>query len=193
LSAHARQWHTDVLTARNALDQAEVNLRLQRLTPLPDLQTGVVVQHDNQDGLNQFNLQLGVALPTFDRNQGNIRQAAATVGRARENIRAVGNDAASKLAEAFGRYESARVAVCDDAEKVIPHLAQSYLGLMRRRRNEPDKASFLDQLGAQQSLVQALQSYLQALAAQWQAVADIAAAAQLDDLYQCENPTPAVP
>ena len=39
----------------------------------------------------------------------------------------------------------------------------------------------------QQTLVTSLVTYLGALAAQWQAVADLAALAQLDDLY------PAVP
>src|SRR5262245_18815176 len=84
--------HTDFLTARNALEQAQLNLQLQRRLPYPDLLTNTVIQHDNSTGNNQFNLQLGVQIPVFDRNQGNIRQASAQIVRAGENVQATRNE-----------------------------------------------------------------------------------------------------
>jgi cobalt-zinc-cadmium efflux system outer membrane protein len=77
--ARAAEAHTDVLTARNRVSRAHADLRLQRLNRAPDLETNVVVQHDNVTGLGQFNVQLGVPLPVWDRNQGNIRAAEARV------------------------------------------------------------------------------------------------------------------
>ena len=69
--------HTDLLTARNTILQTETNLTLQLRTRVPDLQTHYVIQRDNADGNTQFGIQLGVGLPLFDRNQGNIQQARA--------------------------------------------------------------------------------------------------------------------
>ena len=84
--------HTDLLAASNALRQAHVNLQLQRRLPYPDLQTNTVIQHDNAIGLNQFNLQLSIQLPLFDRNQGNVRAAAFQISSAGEALRQKQND-----------------------------------------------------------------------------------------------------
>ena len=100
--------HTDVLTARNRLDQAEANLLLQQILPVPDLQTNTAVQHDNSTGNNQFNVQLGFALPVFDRNQGNIVRAKGQIASAGEALRATQTDLTGRLAEALGRYEGNR-------------------------------------------------------------------------------------
>src|SRR5437660_6844664 len=56
---------------------------------------------------------------------------------------------------------------------------RSYRGLVQQPRPE-----FGDILSAQQQLNGFVASYLTALQAQWQGVADLAALAQLDDLYQ---------
>jgi cobalt-zinc-cadmium efflux system outer membrane protein len=175
--------HTDLLTARNAVLQAEVSLRLQRITPRPDLQTNAVVQYDNAVKNPQFNLQLGVPLPVFDRNQGNIWRAEATVGRAAENVRATETDLAGRLAEALGRLEANRAVVVSYREHVLPNLARSYRALVVRYHNDPARAGFSDVLVAQQGYAQALQAYLAAVAAQWQAVVDVAALTQQDELY----------
>lgn len=183
--------HTDLLTARNSLEQAEVHLRSQRLAPYPDLQTNTVVQHDNSTGNNQFNLQLGVQLPVYDRNQGNILQAAGQVRRARENLAATANDLVGRLAEAHGRYQANRAIAENLRERVVPNLTRAYRALVRRYQVEPDKVGFADVVVAQQNVGQALQQYLTALDGQWRAVVDLAALTQQDDLYADGCPAPA--
>jgi cobalt-zinc-cadmium efflux system outer membrane protein len=180
--------HTDVLTARNRVLQAETNLRLQRLNRYSDLQTNAVVQHDNAAGNNQFNLQLGFALPVWDRNQGNVRAAESQVASNAAALAAAQNDLLGRLADALGRYEANRVAVANYRDRVLPALAQAYRGLVRRYQQEPadvpgGKVSFSDIVVAQQNLAQALQAYLTALGAQWQAVSDLGALLQVDELY----------
>src|SRR5581483_6112403 len=61
---------------------------------------------------------------------------------------------------------------------------RAYRGVVQRSQQEPDRASFGDIVTAQQQLNNYLTTYLQALQAQWQAAVDLAALAQLDDLYQ---------
>ncbi len=62
--------HTDVLTALNTILQAQYQLRLAQVTPIPDIQLGTAIQHDNAVGNNQVNVLVGFAIPVFDRNQG---------------------------------------------------------------------------------------------------------------------------
>src|SRR5262249_18563522 len=101
-SAQAAGWvlanHTDLLSARNSVLQAQVNVRLQRLTVAPDVQTNFVGQYDHAAKNPQFNIQIGTPLPLFDRNQGAIARAEAQVARAAQNVAATENDLLGRLA-----------------------------------------------------------------------------------------------
>ena len=122
-------------------------------------------------------------MPLFDRSQGNVRSAQAQIGRAVADLAATRNDLTGRLAEAFGRYQ-ANVAVAERyREKILPNLARSYRGIVRRYQVEPAKVGFNDIVVARQNLAQALQSHLAALDAQWRAVVDVANVGQLDELY----------
>ena len=182
-----RERHTDVLSAQNALCKAQTNLMLQKRIPIPDLQTTNYQQYDNVAKKYQFGLQLGVALPLFDRNQGNIRSAIAQIASAGEKIRATQNDLSGKYAEAFSRYESNRLIAENFRDRVLPPMTQAYASLIQRFPLEPEKVSFNDVIAAQQSLAQAMQSYLTALGSQWQAVVDVANLSQLDELFFTEQ------
>ena len=182
--------HTDILSARNAVAQAGVNLTFQRRQRIPDLLTNTYQQYDNAAQTYQFGLQIGVQLPISDRNQGNILSAQSQIGRAGQNLRVVENDLQARFAEAFGRYEANRVAAANYREVIIPNLGRAYRAIVRRYNvDEPGKVGFGDIVVAQGQLAAALQAYLTALSAQWQAVVDVANVAQLDDLYPAQ-PTP---
>lgn len=176
--------HTDLLTARNKQLQAEANLQLQQAIPIPDLQTTVVVQGDTALHTAQFGAQIGVALPLFDRNQGNIRQAQAQIASSSDAVPATENDLFSKLAEAMSRYEAGKVSASSYRDHVLPNLVRAYKALLRRYQVEPDRVSINDIIVAQQNLGQALQTYLSSLDAQWKAVVDVANIGQLNDLYE---------
>jgi cobalt-zinc-cadmium efflux system outer membrane protein len=175
--------HTDLLAARNTLEQARVNLRLQRIMPLPNLETYFNVGHDNSNGNDQFQLQLGVPVPVFNRNQGNIRQAQAQVARATADLRAVENELLRQLAEAYARYRSSTQVAAHYRDEIIPSLTQAYQAIVRRYQVEPQAVGFNEIVVAQQNLSTALHDYLAALDAQWQAVVDLANLGQLDELY----------
>lgn len=175
--------HTDVLTAQNLVCKAQTNLTLQKRIPYPDLQTNQYHQYDNVAKNYQFGLQLGIALPVFDANQGNIRSATAQIASAREKIRATQNDLNGKFADAFARYESNRLIAENFKERVLPSLTQAYSSLIRRYQIEPEKVGFNDIIVAQQSLSQSMQTYLSSLGSQWQAVVDVANITQIDELF----------
>lgn len=176
--------HTDLLTARNKQLQAQTNLTLQQAIPIPDVQTNLILQQDNVNRTMQFGLQLGIALPIYDRNQGNIRQAQAQIASASDTIPATENDLFSKLAEAMSRYEASKVTAVSYRDQVLPNLARAYKAMLRRYQVEPEKVSFNDIVVAQQNLANSLQTYLNSLDAQWKAVVDVANIGQLNDLYE---------
>jgi outer membrane protein, heavy metal efflux system len=175
--------HTDLLTARNHISQAQVNLTLQRRLPIPDLQTNTYHQYDNLGQTYQFGIQLGMQLPISDRNQGGIRTAQAQIARASAELTTSQNELLGKLAEAFGRYNANRSIAERYRDKIIPSLTRGYRALVRRYQVEPEKVSFNDIVVAQQNLAQAMQAYLSALDAQWRAVVDVANIGQIDELY----------
>lgn len=175
--------HTDILTAQNEILQAQYQLRRAQVAPIPDLSTNTVVQHDNSTGNPQFSLQLGIALPVFDRNQGNIRSAKATLARAQEDLRVKQNDLSAKLAEAMARYQSQKAVVANIRRGVLPNLTRAYRGIRQRYDQEPDKVGFNDIIVAQQNLGQATTSYLTSLGDLWTAVIDVADLLQIDNLY----------
>lgn len=187
--------HTDILTARNRILQAQVNLRLQKLNRVPDLSANYVMQHDNLVKLYQYNLQLGLPVPVWDRNQGNIKSAEYQIVSNTAALAATENDLSSRLADALGRYGANRIVVANYRDKVLPALAQAYRGLIRRYQQEPadvpgGKVGFNDIVTAQQNYAQAIQNYLTALTAQWQAVVDLGALLQVDELYAGPPPEP---
>ncbi len=188
-----RDWvldqHTDVLTARNTLAQAQANLTLQRRAVIPDLSTYQYHEYDNLAQTYQFGLQVGVALPLTDRNQGAIRTAAARIGKAGADLEATQNELTGKVAEAYGRYEANRTVAARYRTLILPNMTRAYRALILRYQTEPERVSFDDIVGAQQNLGTALQAYLTALDAQWKAVVDLANLGQLDDLF----PPPPVP
>lgn len=186
LRARVTEEHTDVLTARNSMAQAQQNLTLQRRIPIPDIQLNNAQQYDTVAHNYQFNLQVGIQLPVSDRNQGNIRTAQAKIVSAGHQLVSTQNALAGKLAEAFGRYESNSAVVANYRDKVIPSQSQAYRALIRRYQAEPDKVGFNDIVVAQQTLALSLQAYLTALTGQWQAVVDVASVGQLDELYPAD-------
>ncbi|HQR09009.1 MAG TPA: TolC family protein [Gemmatales bacterium] len=176
--------HTDLLTARNKQLQSQANLSLQQAIPTPDLQTNLILQQDTAGHTTQFGFQVGIALPIYDRNQGNIRQAQAQIASTSDAIPATENDLMSRLAEAMSRYEASKVTAASYRDLVLPNLARAYKAMIRRYQVEPDKVGFNDIIVAQQNLATSLQTYLSSLDAQWKAVVDVANIGQLNDLYE---------
>lgn len=180
--------HTDILTRLNNVAQAQTREVLARRLPIPDLQTNTYHQYDNVAQTYQFGVQLGITVPIYDRNQGNIRAAQAQISAAGEDLRRSQNTLLGQLAEAYGRYEGATQIVANYRDKVLPSLSQAYRALIRRYQAEPDKVGFNDIVVAQQNYAQALQSYLTAIENQWKSVVDLANVAQLDELFPSPIP-----
>jgi outer membrane protein, heavy metal efflux system len=188
--------HTDILMARNSQQRARYDLRTAEITPIPDVDVRVAVQKDfTASPFNVVhNFQVGVPIPIWDRNRGNILQAQGGLLRATEEEHRVRDDLTTRLAEAFERYEFNRRQAEYYRQRVLPDLALVYSRSLVRFQTEPQEVKLVDVVTNQQLYVTALATYAATLASRWQAVTDVANLLQIDDLFQgMESPPPIPP
>lgn len=183
--ARVLQGHTDVLTAQNSIMKARYNLRLAKITPVPDVDVRMMLQKDFTGPPFEMSpsVMVGVPVPVWDRNQGNIMQAQAQLVRAVEESHRVRNDLTTKLADAFERYENNRVLLAYYRDQILPDQVRAYRGVYERHQQQPDMVGFGDIVNAQQTLATAVTTYIASLGAQWTAVVDVSTLLQTDDLF----------
>jgi cobalt-zinc-cadmium efflux system outer membrane protein len=188
LLAHVLSRHTDVLTAQNTLEKARFSLRSAEITPIPDVTLQATVYNDvTPPGPNRIVTvgQVTIPLPLWDRNQGAIHQARAGLRRAVEEPHRVRDDLTGRLAEAYRRYDENRDLLQMNYSEILPKQVQAFRAAVKRHYGaEPDKVALQDLVSAEQNLVGVIGTYITTLGAFWQAVADVSALLQTDDVFQ---------
>ncbi len=108
VAAYIQRCHTDIAAADARIASASYNLRLQQVTPIPNLNVYGAFQHDDTTPLSDFstNVQVSIPVPVFDRNQGNISAANAQLVRAHQDLEATRNRLLGTLAETLNRYQT---------------------------------------------------------------------------------------
>lgn len=76
----------DVLARQAEVQRQNLNLRLQRAVATPDLAIGYSYDRFGSYFDNYQSLTLGIAVPIFNRNQGNIQAAKAQIGNAQAQL-----------------------------------------------------------------------------------------------------------
>ncbi len=189
--------HTDVLAAQAGVDKARLLLRLAQVQPVPDIDLRVVVQKDFTNFPNAVTsgVQVGVPLPVWDRNQGNIRQATANLQRANDENHRLRNSLTAKVADAFERYENNRHLLELYQKQMLPNQVQAFRAAVARHAKAGEKGgvSYNDLVTAEQTLANLLTGYLGVLRDQWDAVVDLAGLLQTNDLFQIEEQEPVAP
>jgi cobalt-zinc-cadmium efflux system outer membrane protein len=194
--------HTDIFAARNSEVQARTNLRLQELNVTPDLLFYMAVQKDYTTGpvyRATYNMQVGVPVPIFDRNQGNILNAQGTLMKSAQQANRVQNDLANRLADAVERYENARNLTDLYRDHILPDQARAFRGLYERHQQQPDVVGFVDVVNAQQTLLNSINVYISTLSLRWTALTDIGSLLQIETLegiqalLETGSPIPVIP
>jgi cobalt-zinc-cadmium efflux system outer membrane protein len=187
--AYTLRNHTDVLTARNAVERARYNLRLAQVTPVPDVEVrGELWREFTVPPFNNFHtVSVSVPLPVWDQNRGNIRAAAAGLARGSEEAQRVEVALANGLATAYAAYKTNLDAVEYYRRYILPDQVRYYRGVFDRRKVDP-AAAFADLVTAQQALAATVTAYLAVLGQLWTSVVNVADYLQTDDLYQVGKP-----
>jgi cobalt-zinc-cadmium efflux system outer membrane protein len=186
---HVLHQHTDVQTARNAIEKYRYNLKLAQVTPVPDVDVRAAVLKEYALPPMQFvhSVQVGVPIPVWDHNKGNIMAAEAALMRASEEPHRVETVLTNNLANAYTNYKNNLDALEYYRSFILPDQIRAFRGINDRRQGgEP--VSYADLVTAQQTLVTSVQSYLGILGQIWTSVVGVADLLQTDDLFQLAEP-----
>jgi cobalt-zinc-cadmium efflux system outer membrane protein len=185
--------HTDVLIARNGVQIAQYNLKLAQIAPFGDfdLQYGINKEVTVAPFLYYNTFMVGMPLPIFDQNRGNILAAQAQLIRAVEEAHRVENVLTNTLAANYANYKNNLSALEYYRRHILPDQVRYYRGVFERRQADPlaSPGELLANLvTAQQALTVYVQNYLGILGSLWSAVVSVADLIQTPDLFQLAQP-----
>lgn len=141
--------------------RAEAALNRQIAERVPNVDLQVVAQYDNATRDSIAGVQAGVALPVFNRNQGNIRRAQAEVAAARADAQRADLELRQRLAVAFEQYQNARFQVERYAAQILPN-AQTSLDLVTRGYRQ-GQIDYITLLTSQRTFFQVNLAYVEAV------------------------------
>lgn len=128
---------------------------------LPDLSASLALLRYQEDDSDALAFGVGIPLPLFDRNRGNIGAAQQERGRATATQAATRLMLQSELATTHTAWTAAHRRVEGLRQQVIPNLEAAFAGAQEGYRQ--GKFSFLDMLDSQRLLFDARGSLLEAL------------------------------
>ncbi len=152
---------------RRALADVEQRRRTQDIT----VSLGAKKLGSESGGRTQAIFGVSVPLPLFDRNQGNVLEAARRTDKAQLELTAAEVRLNSEVAQASHRLEAARSNAELLQRDIVPG-AQSAFDAATKGY-EFGKFGFLDVLDAQRTLLQARSQYLTSVSDAYKAAADI--------------------
>lgn len=155
----------ELAQARATVNRAECDLALQCAERIPNFEAGAAVKKDTGTGFTVVDVGIGVPLPVFNRNQGNIVRAQAALASARTEIRRLELELRERLATAFEQYVGARRRAETYAGSILPSARRS-LELTTTGYREGEFA-YLTLLTAQRTYYDTTLNYLVSLEEVW--------------------------
>ena len=153
--------HPELRAAQARRDRAALVIRRAKKEPIPNIDFSVSVRHHSITDSEVANVQVGIPVPIFDRNQGNISTVEAEWMAAKKEIERIELDLQDRLAVAFRKYANARHQAERYGLRMVPRARQS-LKLVTAGY-EKGQVQYRTLLTAQQTYVQVNLSYLNSL------------------------------
>ncbi len=179
----------EVKLAEQAVERAEASLVQAKKAPIPDLQvTGILVQSYEPLEITgrptgvQGGAQIGIQLPIFDRNQGNIAAAKGEIESAKQELARLRLELQRELASMFRGYDSARTTVQQYKTEMLPRAEQAYR--LYQTNYQKMAAAYPQVLISQRTLFQLEADYIQALENAWQSSLAIRGFGLMDGLSE---------
>jgi cobalt-zinc-cadmium efflux system outer membrane protein len=158
---HLLEASPEIQVARAEVSRNQVALRREQVEPIPNVQVRVGNGYDFETRNDVTSLSVGVRLPIFDKNQGNIRAAAAQLASAQAEVGRVELSLRQRLARAYARYRTAQAVVQSYREGNLPEARQAYELYLDSFRNR--RAAWPQVLVAQRTYFQMSVDYVEAL------------------------------
>jgi cobalt-zinc-cadmium efflux system outer membrane protein len=173
--------NTDLTLAALETDRARLAFERARAEAVPNVTVGVGYNRLFLEETAGVALTLETPIPVWDRRQGLIHEKRARWAQAEAAERSVAGRLSRDIAEAFARYEGARIQVDRLKKVIVPKLEQN-LKLVRSGFYEAGAKdlTFLDVQTAVQTLAEARARLADAHRELWKAVADLEGLMQLE-------------
>ena len=168
----------DLEQASASLARAELAVKRAEVARIPDLEVRSGLRYNRElldlnrrpVGLETF-LDVGVRIPIFDRNRGNIAAAKADREAARLESRRVALSLQSRLAGAYRDYADAMQSAERYRTEMIPRAEQAYQTYLGNFRAMA--AAYPQALSAQRTLFMLREQQVESLAAAWRGVVEL--------------------
>ncbi len=98
----------ELAAARARVERARIGTHRARRQNIPDVDVMTTVSHDNQTGDDVASVLVGIPIPVFNRNQGNILTADAELVSVHSDVERIELVLRDRLAVAYRRYDNAR-------------------------------------------------------------------------------------
>jgi outer membrane protein, heavy metal efflux system len=135
----------------------------------------------------QGGAQIGVQLPIFNRNQGNIAATSGEIESAKQNLARIRLQLQRDLAEMFRDYTAARLTVQQYKQEMLPRAEQAYRMYMTNYQRMA--GAYPQVLISQRTLFQLEAEYVQALENAWRSALVIRGFGLMDGLSEPMNPS----
>ncbi len=149
---------SDVQLSNSLIDATEINIKLQKSQSIPQPQVGFV--YSPQNGVSYLGPSIGLSLPLFDRNQGEIKKSYLLKEQADKQLIAVQNQIQTEISVAFANYqlqqqnlESFNV-LLQQSQTILDNVKYAYL---------KGGTTIIDFLEAQRSWLETQQQYYDAM------------------------------
>jgi cobalt-zinc-cadmium efflux system outer membrane protein len=142
--------------------RARLNIDRQEIQAIPNPTVQVGGGHDTSTGSGIAGVQVSMAIPAWNKNEGNIEAANADYCRAVQDVRRLELGLKSRLALALKDYNSARVTVEQYQDEILPK-AQEALDLSELAY-QAGEFDFIRVLTARRQYFEANLQYINALA-----------------------------
>ena len=140
----------ELARAETLRERAEALLQLERARVWPDIELAGGVAHDYNANDTLASAAVAMALPIFNRNQGNIAAARATIAAAEAFLRAVEDGLRRSFAQEWALYKGALSQAIRYRSEIVPSAEQN-LQLVREAYQQGE-VDFLTLLVAQRTL-----------------------------------------
>ncbi len=165
--------------AEAALRRAEWALQRSRVAPIPDIQFRGGMRHNREllesplgrpFGLEGF-AEIGIQIPIFNRNQGNVQSAQAELESARQEVDRVRLSLQQRFAPAYQDYSNSLEAAERYQKEILPEAQRAYELYLNKYHEMA--AAFPQVLIAQRTWFQLQEDYIGSLVRLWSAVSEI--------------------
>jgi cobalt-zinc-cadmium efflux system outer membrane protein len=153
--------HPDLERRSAELRLLDAGLAAEKAARVPDLAASIGYLQFEEDGTDAFAVGVGMPLPLFDRNRGNIAAAQQELAKAKAEQSATEVALATELAEAHAALTAAHRRAGTLRAKVVPAMEKAFQSA--HEGYQQGKFGFLDVLDAQRSLIEARSSLVDAL------------------------------